>query len=264
MPMKPTPRFALIAALTLFAFAAFPTPVHALGDYVRIEAAPWVQGFSGNARIDGSFFSGTSFDFEDDLDLGGDENVPVGRIQLRWLKKNRLVVDAIDMSRSGSGTISQNITFNDTVYTAGQDVDSTFDLRLLRANYRYSFVDFKLVEVGFDTALNLAQVFVAFDGSISGPSSIDEDVPFPTVGAYVIVKPVPGLGLRVEANGLSLDFGGNTIDLVDARAQIEYYFMHFFGAFAGYRVYRLDLEAEDFGHLESNFDGAYFGLGFKF
>ena len=262
--MNPTPRLLPIAALTLLAFAAFPTPAHALGDYVRIEAAPWLQGFSGNARIDGSVFSGTDFDFEDDLDLGGRENVPLGRVQLRLLGKNRMIVDYFDMSRSGSGTISKNITFNDTVYTTGQNVDSDFDLKLLRATYRYSFLDLKLVEVGFDGTLNLAQTFVAFDGSVSGQSSIDEDIPFPTVGAFVVIKPLPGLGLRVEANGFSANLGGNEIDLIDARAQVEYYFLHFFGAFAGYRSYHFKIDANDFGHVESNFDGAYFGLGLKF
>jgi hypothetical protein len=262
--MRPTHRLALCATLVLAAGFAAPDPALAVGDYIRIEAAPWAQGFTGNAAIDGDLLSGTSFDFEDDLDLGGRETVPVGRIQLRWLKKNRLVIDAFDMARSGSGTITQSITFNDTVYTAGQDVSSDFDLRLLRANYRYSFIDFKLVEVGFDATLNLAQTFIRFDGSVSGVASLDEDIPFPTVGAFVLVKPVPGLGLRVEANGVSLDFSGNTIDLIDARAQIEYYFLHAFGVFAGYRTYRFEIDADDFGHLESEFDGAYFGLAFKF
>ncbi|MBI4241102.1 MAG: hypothetical protein HY613_05245 [Candidatus Rokubacteria bacterium] len=54
------------------------------------------------------------------------------------------------------------------------------------------------------------------------------------------------------------------MDILDARLQIEYYFAHVFGLFGGYRTYRFNLEADDFGVVDSTSDGPYFGLGLKF
>src|SRR5262249_20834915 len=46
-----------------------PTPTLALGDWIGVEAGFWNQGQDGNASIDGSFFNGTTVDFQDTLDL---------------------------------------------------------------------------------------------------------------------------------------------------------------------------------------------------
>ncbi len=48
------------------------------------------------------------------------------------------------------------------------------------------------------------------------------------------------------------------------RLQVEYYFLHSFGIFGGYRSFTFDVDANDYGHVESNFKGPYLGLGLKF
>jgi hypothetical protein len=256
-------RFLAIAPLALVALFACPTEARALGDYIGVEAAPWSQGLSGNAAIDTSSTQGTQIDFRGDLGLANRDITPAGRVWLRW-GKSHLTFDYSNSTRTGDGTFNQNVTFNGTSYSSGETVASEYDLNLLSAQYRYSFLNLKVAEFGIGMGLNVAQIRMQVDGSSSGMTTFDENVPYPTVNAAFIVKPLPGLHIRAEADGLSVDVSGNRVSILDARIQVESYFAHAFGIFGGYRSYRFTVDANDFGHVENSFKGPYVGLGVKF
>jgi hypothetical protein len=257
-------RLSISIPLALFAALFFPAQARALGDYIGVEAAPWFQDFAATGAIDGDTLPGTEFDFQDTLGLDDTDAASSGRVWVRLFKKSRFVFDYTQSSRAGTETLTSSLDFNDMSFGVGETVSTDLDLNLLQAKYRYSFVDLKVVEVGFHLGLNLAQVDMRLDGSLSGLTTLDEDVPFPTVGATVIVKPLPGFHLRAEVDGMGVSVSGNDVDTIDARFQIEYYFMHSFGIFAGYRTYSFDIVTEDFGTVNSEFDGAYAGLALKF
>lgn len=258
--MKALARPLLCLSLALVSLALATTPALAVGDWIRIEAALWRQDMDGTFNI-GDALPGTDLDLQGTLGVDPDDNAKQARVAFR-LGNSRLTFDAFDSSRGGSRALTGPIVFNDTVYAA-ETVTTDLDLRLLQAQYRYSF-DFKVLEVGVGLGLNLAQVDMTLDGSSSGVTTLDEKVPYPTVNAGVVIKPFPGFHIVAEANGMSLEFSGNDVDILDARVQVEYYFLHAFGAFVGYRTYRFNVDAEDFGVIDSSSDGAYFGLGLKF
>ncbi|PYS95819.1 MAG: hypothetical protein DMF50_07080 [Acidobacteria bacterium] len=265
--IRPTPgplaRNLVLAALGLTVALAFPSPAHALGDIVGGEAAPWFQGFSGSARIDDGSTTGTNFDFKSDLGLANRDTSPMGRVWFR-LGKSRLTIDYADSSRTGRDTISKDITFNGTTYTATDTVDSRLDLKLYKTAWRYSFLDLKLVEFSAGIGFNAAKIDAALDSTSTGATRLNQTVPFPTVNASVIVKPFPGFHIRTELDGLSVDVSGNKVTIYDARVQLEWYILHAFGLQAGYRQFRFDVDADKFGHVESTFKGPYVGLGVKF
>jgi len=270
MPMtsiRPTPRplarNLVLAALGLTVALAFPSPARALGDIVGGEAAPWFQGFSGSARIDKGSMAGTNFDFKSDLGLDNRDTSPMGRVWFR-LGKSHLIFDYSDSSRTGRNTISKDITFNGTTYTATDTVDSRLDLKLYKTTWRFSFVNLKVVEFGAGLGFNAAKIDAQLDSTSAGSTRLNQTVPFPTVNASLIVKPFPGFHIRTELDGLSVDVSGNKVTIYDARVQLEWYFLHAFGVQAGYRQFRFDVNANDFGHVESTFKGPYVGLGVKF
>ncbi len=246
----------------ILAFAA-PSPARALGDWVGVEGSMWRQNQDGQASIDGSLLTGTTFDFQDTLNLDKSDNSKMGRV---WFKmgKTRLIFDYFDSSRSGSKTISQSFLFNDTLYTAFQNVRSDFDLKLLQAQFRFTLADLKVIDVGVGIGLNQAQVNMEVDGSVGGRTTLDEKVPYPTLAAAVTIKPVPGFHIRAEANGLKVNVSGTRVNVLDARLQIETYVAHVLGLFAGYRTYRFDVDDKDFGSVENTFKGPYAGIGLKF
>jgi hypothetical protein len=255
-------RVLAILPLALLATLAFPAPALALGDYVGVEVAPWFQSFSGGARIDKGSTSGTDFDFKDDFGLENRDTSPTAGVWFR-LGKSHLMFDYADSSRTGSNTLSTPITFNGVTYGASTAVDSTLDLTLLKARYRYSFINLKVVEFGAGLGLNLAKIKSSLDDGTTS-TTLDENVPFPTVNAALIIKPFPGFHIRTEVDGLSVDVSGNSVTIYDARVQLEWYFFHALGVNAGYRQFRFDVDANDFGHVESTFKGPFVGVGLKF
>ena len=248
--------------LALVLVFAVPSPARALGDWVGVEGSVWRQNQDGGASIDGSVI-GTTFDFQDTLDLDKSDGSKMGRL---WFKmgKTRLIFDYFDSSRSGSKTLGQTFLFNDTLYTAGQDVTSDFDLKLLQAQFRFTLADLKLVDVGVGIGLNQAQINMELDGSVGGRTTLDEKVPYPTLAAAVTIKPFPGFHIRAEANGLRVNVSGTRVNVLDTRLQIEGYVAHVLGFFAGYRTYRFDVVDQDFGSIENTFKGPYAGIGLKF
>lgn len=249
--------------LGLVALVAFPTPARALGDYVGVEAAPWYQGFDGKVAIDTSSTQGTLVDLRNDLGLENRDTTPSGRVWLRF-GKSRLIFDYSDSSRTGRDVLAQSVTFNGTTYGGGETVKTDFGLKLMQAQYRFSLIDLKVVEFGLGLGLSAAKLNLDLDGSVSGRTTFDKTVPFPTVNAGLVVKFIPGLHLRAEVNGLPLTISGKHLDVLDGRVQLESYFLHVFGIFGGYRVYRLSVDANEYGHAESTFRGPYVGLGLKF
>lgn len=246
----------------VLAFAA-PTPASAIGDWVGVEGSIWRNNQDGQASIDGDFFTGNTFDFQDTLDLEKSDSSKMGRV---WFKlgKTRLILDYLDTSREGSKTLTQSFLFDDTPYLATEDVDSRLNLKLLQAQFRFTLADLKLVDVGVGFGLNQAQVEMTLDGSFSGRTEFDEKVPYPTIGAAVTVKPFPGFHIRAEANGLNVNIRGTKVNVLDTRLQVEMYIAHVLGFFAGYRNYRFDAVDEDFGSIENTFKGPYVGIGLKF
>jgi hypothetical protein len=249
--------------LALVVLLALPSPAMALGDFIGVEGSFWRQSQDGNASIDGSLLTGTTIDFQDTLGLDKNDTSKMGRVWFRW-SKTRLVFDYFDSSRSGDTTITQTFTFNDQIYTAGQNVQSDLSLKLLQGQFRFSIADLKVVDVGVGLGLNQAKVNLELDGSVSGRTSLDESVPYPTLVAYATLKPIPTFHIKAELNGVRATVSGTRVDVLDSRLQVEWYVAHVLGFFAGYRQFRFDVVDEDFGSVENTFKGPYGGIGLKF
>ena len=56
------------------------------------------------------------------------------------------------------------------------------------------------------------------------------------VAGGLVIKPLPGLHIRVEADWFSGSEGGDKADFLDDRAQIEWYDLTYAGPYAGLGV----------------------------
>ncbi len=252
-----------VLPIMLLALLVFPDQARALGDHIGFEGAPWAEGLDGKASIDGNAFSGSTIDFTDTLGLERNRTTPTGRLWFRWVRTG-LIVDLADSSRNGSEVLSQPIAFNDTIYAPSETLKTDFEVKLLQARLRHSFVDLKVIEFGIDFGATIAKVDMQLDGSLNGRSTFNKSIPFPTLGAALIFKPLPGFHIRTEANGLSVTVGGDKVRILDSRLQLEQSIGHFLNLFGGYRSYRFVVDSSDFGSVETTFKGAYAGLGVKF
>src|SRR5262249_28233551 len=185
------------------------------------------------------------------------------RVWFRW-SKTRLVFDYFDSTRSGNTTLSQPFVFNDTIYTAGQNLQSDFEYKLMQGKFLFSVLDLKLADVGVGFGVNEAKIKLDLNGSVSGQASLDESVPYPTLAAYATLKPAPGFHIKAELEGVQAKVSGTSVHILDARVQVEMYIAHVVGFFAGYRQYRFDVTDNSFGSFNNTFKGPFVGVGVKF
>lgn len=164
-----------------------------------------------------------------------------------------------DMKYSGNSTLTENISFVDAEFTAGQQVSSTLDFSHNDITLYYELLD---NVVSLDAGVNIR----VFDGSavlaadgIQGGLQIDEAIPMLYAAARA---DLPLTGLYVSAEGSFVQVSGNKMQ--DVKAKIGYTIVGGLGVEGGYRVLRLNLE--DVNDLDSDItiDGAYAAGTFHF
>jgi len=264
VPTAAVVRGAVVAASFAVLLFGAPRPAFALADWFGIELSALQNHPDGTATIDDNSVDGTTFDVRDTLGVTDDDTSTQARAWFRWGKRNRLFFDYLDANHEGNAGLSQPLVFHGTTFNAGEEVDTKMQMTLLQARYRYHFLNLKVFEFGLGFGVNQASLKMDLTGSATPTETLDDSVPFPSVAGGLVIKPLPGLHIRAEADWFSGSEGGDKADFLDYRAQIEWYFLHFFGLFGGYRSVHFDVTTEDFGHADLTYAGPYAGLGVKF
>ncbi len=258
---RSVPRWLLAAALCAGLSLALPSPALALGDWIKIEAAFWDQSLGGSAAIDDSI-AGTEVDFNDDLGVDDTDGVGMARVRFRF-GRNVILLDYFDSTHEGRSS-GQSFTFAGVTYGPGETIQTSADLTNYALQYRFDVLKLKVFEMGLGLGAAKSSIRMDLNGSTSGAAKLSEDVPYPTLNVGFAVKPLPGFAIRAEASGAAGHVSGTSVDILDLRAQIEYYFAHVFGIYGGYRSYRFNVEDDSFGAYDTTYKGPYLGLGLKF
>lgn len=264
--MHPSRRFVRLPVLAMAACAAFflpSSPAFALGDFVGVEVSPWLQDLEGKVAIDKGSVEGTQVDLEEGLGMDAQDTTPFGRLWVRW-GRVRFDIDYAEASRSGSERLDQDLTFHGLTFATTERVTTDLNIKLYRAQVKVALLDTSRLKVGASSGLNLAQVDMSVRGSTTGDEAFNDDLYYPTFGAFIYATPIGGFGIRGELSGFALSLSGDDVSIIDGRVQLEYYFLHSFGIMGGYRLYDSNLDAEDFGVIEAESSGPYLGLGLKF
>ncbi len=234
---------------------------------LAVDATPFFSVYAGvgswSTELSGDL-GDTSTDV-DDLGLDDEDNgyfyaafehaVPViPQIRLEY----------IDISTSGSGTLTEAYEIGDETFLANTDVDSDIDITFTDVvlYYEIAIFDFGLTLRQFDAE-------VAAEGTVAGQSETvteDEAVDGVLPMLYLQTKvelPFTGLYVTGNVNGLSVD----DISVTDLRGAVGYGIelgpVAELGLEIGYRSFEIDLgDDEDFA-ADIEFSGAYFGLNVK-
>jgi hypothetical protein len=258
---RSAPRFLAASALCAGLSFALPSPALALGDWIKFEASFWQQSLDGSAAIDDSI-AGTEVNFKDDLGISDAAGVGMARVRFRF-GRNSILLDYFNSSHEGSAT-GQSFTFAGVTYGPGETIRTSADLTNYSFQYRFDVLKLKVFDMGLGLGAAKSSIRMDLNGSTSGSAKLSEDVPYPTLNVAFAVKPLPGFAIRAEASGAVGHASGTSVDILDLRAQIEYYFAHVFGIYGGYRSYRFDVEDDSFGAYDTTYKGPYVGLGLKF
>jgi hypothetical protein len=168
-------------------------------DKVRIS----IGGMAANAYTDAALGSttagiGASVNFEDIFDLPESKNT--WRFELNWRLNKRQFLDFgyLELNRSGSRVLEQDINWGDFVFQANGKVTATFDTNFPYLAWRYSFIDLPQVRISGSAGIDYVTLSAGLkaSGNVTDKSGtlvsgeVEEKV---SVGA-----PVPQIGLQFE------------------------------------------------------------------
>jgi outer membrane protein len=244
------------AGVLLLAGSAFAAP----GFEVGVRGAYWFPELTGDAQTD--TIGDTRFDFKDTIGVK-DENIPFGEAFLRF-GNTTLRVGYTQLTFDGNKTISDNVTFNGTTYFAGENVNSSLDMKMLDGELQFDFLRPDVGVAGFNLGLLLKVKYV--DGQVElrsvsqGATVKDFKAPIPMVGAAAGVGFLKDM-VRVDARAAGIAYSGN--HLYDADAYASFAPLPFVRIQGGYR--HIDLKIDEDGTLASfKLSGPYIGAQLSF
>lgn len=226
------------AGVLLMAGSAFAAP----GFEVGARGGYWFPKLTGSAQTNAT--GDTRFDFKDTLGVK-DENIPFGEAFLR-LGSTTLRVGYAQIAFDGNKTLSDNVTFNGTTYSATDNVISMLDMKMLDGEVQYDFLRPDVGLAGFNLGLILKVKYV--DGKIElrsvsrGATLKDFKAPIPMVGAAAGVGFLKDM-VRVDARAAGIAYSGN--HLYDADAYASFAPLPFVRIQGGYRYIDLKIDKDD-------------------
>jgi hypothetical protein len=185
--------FFLVLAATRPARAEMPGDVP---DKVRFA----IGGIAAETYTDAGLGStasgiGASVNFEDIFDLPESKNT--WRFEANWRLNKHQFIDFgyLELNRSGSRILQQNVEWGDFTFLANGKVTATFDTNFPYAAWRYAFLDLPQVRISGSAGIDYLSISSSLkaDGTVVNPPSSG------TVDAKVSISaPVPQFGLQID------------------------------------------------------------------
>ena len=250
--------------LFLAAVPGFSGAAHAGWGMAGADLNFWSQELQGTLRSDTVSVTGTPINLQSTLGLDTELKVPDGRI---WFGAGgtHFVVTFSESNFDGLAALQQDLTFNGNTFSNGELVNSVLDTEVVGVYYFQSILPVPLVDFGFQVGVDLIDFHAMVESSMTGIETFDETVPLPAVGLHLAVNP-PAAPFRLYADlsAMSARVRGDEVHLLDGRAQVDWYWNHFVGMHAGYRLFEIEVDFEDIGRVDTRQSGPFVGMTVKF
>jgi hypothetical protein len=157
------------------------------------------SGISTTAALTGKAGVGASLDFEDVFELPGTKYT-ARLFGTARISDHRRYIDFgfVDINRSGSTIVDQDITWGDNTFTAGGTMTAKFRSQFIYCAYRYDFLNVEKVHIAGSAGLSWAQL----SASLIGEGNATDSNGTPIAGEFEskssIGAPVPMIGLNLD------------------------------------------------------------------
>ena len=264
-------RFSLSVAFTtgLLASSLLATSANAQALQSRywVEASAYWPNIDTTVNISSNNGRhGTDINMESDLNLRDRETLPAFLAGARIGDRFTVIGEYYGLDRSGSASVTRDITFDDVVYPAGARVDSSFKSDVYRLAVGYSLIRRENMELGVAVGLHAT----SFEAQLSGDGQVgslpaqsqrrtrDLLAPMPTVGVFGGYQVTPRLTVAGRADYMSLSAGKYDGSIFNAEARASYRVWKNVGVGAMYRYVDYDFAMEKTrwtGQLDYKFSG---------
>lgn len=252
-------RFLVLLAVLALAAAAVPAQA-APGIEAGVRGYYWFPDLTGKVNTTVGGVAG-EFDARDDLGVDN-KNFGSGEAFLRFGRAH-FRVGYTPVSFDGRKMITRNITFNGQTFTAGDNVITDLDLKMLDGEFQYDIIQPDVAVANFNLGLIVKVKYV--DGKVELRSSAqtekkDFKAPVPMVGLAAGAGFLKNL-VRADARVTGIAYSGN--HLFEGDGFVSLCPMPFFSIQGGYKIIDLKIDKDDIV-AKLRLKGPYIGAQLSF
>jgi len=228
----------------------------------RFYVAPFFQAsqLSADGRVSGSA-GGTDFNLEETLGVDPSQNLAGVDLFVKFFGM-RFQASYYNDETTGSGTLSDDFAFEDTIFGTGEDIETELKLQRYEGLLGFDF-GAMLVNAGILAGVQVINLDSTITSETGTVEEKDLDVPIPVVGATLGIHPNDRLSIHAKVSGMAANVSDIDAKLFDGYIGIDWHFVPKFGVTVGYKAFILDAEDEEEGNeVDMNQTGPYAGLSF--
>ena len=219
----------------------------------KLDIGTFLTERSTDFRIDSETLGrGTTISAEDDLGLRKSKSVIRADMYIRMAENHRLNFSYYDLSRDKRRVLDKTIQYDDEVFSVNSEINSEFNLEIIKAGYAYSLIKDAQKEFGISAGLFVQRYAISLElvANRSVRESASVTAPLPVIGVQGIWRLDPKWQLRGSVDIFRIDYEDYKGRLTDLILAIEHNTFKNVGFGLGYNSTRFKLEAD-----ASNFNG---------
>ena len=251
----------MVAALVIAAPAHAEEFADKIPDLVWLDVGGTFSEVTTTAGLTGPNGVGLAIDFEEIFDLPGSKtNFQIQGTARISEKRRHMDFGYVNIKRSGTDVIDQDITWGDFTLIANANVTAKFNTEFIYAAFRYDFLHEEKVRISGSAGLSYVNLGTGLDwtgdyippggttpitGSESRSSSVA--IPVPLIGFNIDWAIAKGLVFRSYNRFFQLNFSGIDGGLYESGVHLNWYFIRNLGIGLGYDRTQLKLNSYETG-----------------
>ena len=219
----------------------------------KLDIGAFITERSTDFRIDSKTLgSGTTINAEDDLGLRKNKDVLRTDLAVRLADNHRLILTYYDLSREARRVTDKVIQYGELVLPAGSELNSQFDLEIIKAGYTYSMINSKQTEVGISAGVFVQRYETSIELTANNTirDTANVTAPLPVIGMRASWKFNQLWQVRGGVDVFMLDYDEYKGRLTDVILALEHNTFENIGFGLAYNSTHFKLEAD-----ASNFQG---------
>jgi hypothetical protein len=206
-------------------------------------------------RIDTQKGLGTDLSLEDDFNFEETLAVFYANATIQIKNRSQFVFSYTNIHRNSSVMLNQDVSFQDTTFFVGADLDLRFDMNYYAFTWRYSLFNKANWNAGFSLGLRAAEFIARADAVWNGDEYGAEDsfiAPALLIGLHASGYLTPRLLGRYSLEYFQLNLTEGSVRVLETRASLEYFILKNVGIGAAYSTSSYNVSNFD---LNDSFEG---------
>jgi hypothetical protein len=225
--------------------------------------------FDTEIRVDDSVTgnSGTLLNLEKDLDLQDRESQIVIGAHFRFAKRHMIEFDYVELKRTDESSIGFTIDYDGNVLDVNEDVNTTFNTKVARLAYRFSFINNEKMELSAALGLHITDLTVGLNAIGEDPEFNEVTAPLPTIGLGWKYHFNENWTFNIRGDWLDIEIDNVEGQLTAGLVDVSWFPWRNFGFSLGYNIWDMSVSVTKSrltGTVEYRYDGPLLALKGRF